>query len=104
MSKVLVYAGPGTSHGSRVATCTTLTRLFRHQYDVQEVDAATLARDPWEDVTKLVVLPGGRDMPYVAELERTFPRAGDGTPADPCLLYTSPSPRDATLSRMPSSA
>ena len=23
---------------------------------------------------------------------------------DPCLLYTSPSPRDATLSRMPSSA
>ena len=24
--------------------------------------------------------------------------------ADPCLLYTSPSPRDATLSRMPSSA
>ena len=25
-------------------------------------------------------------------------------PVDPCLLYTSPSPRDATLSRMPSSA
>ena len=25
-------------------------------------------------------------------------------PADGCLLYTSPSPRDATLSRMPSSA
>ena len=24
--------------------------------------------------------------------------------ADTCLLYTSPSPRDATLSRMPSSA
>ena len=33
---------------------------------------------------------------------------GDGTPnyidTDSCLLYTSPSPRDATLSRMPSSA
>ena len=25
-------------------------------------------------------------------------------PEDTCLLYTSPSPRDATLSRMPSSA
>ena len=25
-------------------------------------------------------------------------------PSSPCLLYTSPSPRDATLSRMPSSA
>ena len=35
--------------------------------------------------------------------------AGGGTGGDPdfastCLLYTSPSPRDATLSRMPSSA
>ena len=28
----------------------------------------------------------------------------DGDGNDPCLLYTSPSPRDATLSRMPSSA
>ena len=27
-----------------------------------------------------------------------------GFEAKPCLLYTSPSPRDATLSRMPSSA
>ena len=27
-----------------------------------------------------------------------------GTPSSICLLYTSPSPRDATLSRMPSSA
>ena len=26
------------------------------------------------------------------------------TQVKPCLLYTSPSPRDATLSRMPSSA
>ena len=29
---------------------------------------------------------------------------GRGTLIDICLLYTSPSPRDATLSRMPSSA
>ena len=28
----------------------------------------------------------------------------DNLQVDPCLLYTSPSPRDATLSRMPSSA
>ena len=30
--------------------------------------------------------------------------ARDGRTIIPCLLYTSPSPRDATLSRMPSSA
>ena len=29
---------------------------------------------------------------------------GNGEIPQPCLLYTSPSPRDATLSRMPSSA
>ena len=28
----------------------------------------------------------------------------DFTPAHPCLLYTSPSPRDLSTSRMPSSA
>ena len=32
------------------------------------------------------------------------PLAYDGILYVPCLLYTSPSPRDATLSRMPSSA
>ena len=31
-------------------------------------------------------------------------QAADIDPASVCLLYTSPSPRDATLSRMPSSA
>ena len=33
-----------------------------------------------------------------------FVAAGDGARCGICLLYTSPSPRDATLSRMPSSA
>ena len=42
-------------------------------------------------------LPATADDPYVAE---------DGKPAPlfNCLLYTSPSPRDGLLSRMPSSA
>ena len=33
-----------------------------------------------------------------------YPIAGYGPQTQTCLLYTSPSPRDATLSRMPSSA
>ena len=32
------------------------------------------------------------------------PLVVEGVETDGCLLYTSPSPRDATLSRMPSSA
>ena len=51
-----------------------------------------LCRDlPWQ--TLVFVGPGGED----------FAR-GWGGESKNCLLYTSPSPRDATLSRMPSSA
>ena len=49
-------------------------------------------------------LPSGRsDAARLANL--AFRLAGRGLmPSRRCLLYTSPSPRDATLSRMPSSA
>ena len=39
----------------------------------------------------------------IAGLESQMPNPNDYITCD-CLLYTSPSPRDATLSRMPSSA
>ena len=53
--------------------------------DPSMVRAKWLVRRPGD--VEWSVLPGGRDA------------RGEG-----CLLYTSPSPRDATLSRMPSSA
>ena len=40
----------------------------------------------------------------VETAEEMFQATLTNLPADVCLLYTSPSPRDATLSRMPSSA
>ena len=40
----------------------------------------------------------GRNASYLQQFIRK------GSPRKLCLLYTSPSPRDATLSRMPSSA
>ena len=39
-----------------------------------------------------------------AELNDPFDREDPTAPAGPCLLYTSPSPRDLSTSRMPSSA
>ena len=76
--------------------------VLERSYGVPEVvnDGVTIARDieiadPKENVgAKLVV--------EVAS--KTDGKAGDGTTTSTCLLYTSPSPRDATLSRMPSSA
>ena len=59
-------------------------------WDNREVTAAitTLLGGQW--------LPAGEN---VNKFERAFSKKFDF-----CLLYTSPSPRDATLSRMPSSA
>ena len=44
------------------------------------------------------------DAPLGIGLFRPHPYRFFKPEAPPCLLYTSPSPRDATLSRMPSSA
>ena len=53
----------------------------------------------------------GEGLAYPINEERTFDFDGDGYPDmlinaqdGNCLLYTSPSPRDGLLSRMPSSA
>ena len=45
------------------------------------------------------------DIPYIAHIEVAGPGFINFTiKADNCLLYTSPSPRDLSTSRMPSSA
>ena len=57
-----------------------------------------------EDQSKQVDLVGGLiSIAYFENLMSDTLRATI-TFTDTCLLYTSPSPRDATLSRMPSSA
>ena len=52
---------------------------------------------PWDDAVTLVLTYA--EIPYETVYDREVI-----TDKLPCLLYTSPSPRDATLSRMPSSA
>ena len=65
--------------------------------EVQFLDApkVKIARDSFEELT--IELPDGTSHTNV-EAIRSFPLT------DSCLLYTSPSPRDRTRSRMPSSA
>ena len=79
-------------------------------YDAIKIAAAAIISDPdGEDILGALKSTG---VNYVgASGTHTFDAAGDvlGTgyevcQFDGCLLYTSPSPRDATLSRMPSSA
>ena len=48
--------------------------------------------------------PRGQKKPPHPPLHQQLPTSNQGQRYRSCLLYTSPSPRDATLSRMPSSA
>ncbi|EST08065.2 Biotin/lipoate A/B protein ligase [Kalmanozyma brasiliensis GHG001] len=73
MSDVLVYSGPGVSTSALHHTLKTLRTLLT-TYDVKTADAKTLALDPWQKGAALVVIPGGRDLPYVSELARPYSR------------------------------
>ncbi|KAJ3057141.1 biotin holocarboxylase synthetase [Rhizophlyctis rosea] len=65
---VLVYTGPGTARGPIDHTILTLRTHLSSSYDVIPVDAPTLANEPWQQTTSLLVIPGGRDVPYVSHL------------------------------------
>ena len=54
--------------------------------------------DDFADDWKALKLSAKRDSRNISDVLR------DAVTSKICLLYTSPSPRDATLSRMPSSA
>jgi len=69
MSNVLVYSGPGVSKSGLQHTLSSLRRLLP-TYDVQTISSNSIATDPWQESTSLFVLPGGRDLPYVEELEK----------------------------------
>ena len=68
------------------------------------IEATELVRERTGKEIELVI--AGTDNPnvkgYLADVETKY--AGVKDIIYTCLLYTSPSPRDATLSRMPSSA
>jgi len=68
---VLVYSGPGTSKGAVGHTLSSLKRELSDHYDVIPVDDTTLVSEPWEDSTVCLVIPGGRDIPYLDALSKT---------------------------------
>lgn len=66
--QVLVYSGPGVSPISLSHTLLTLSLLLLPHYTVQPITPATLSAQPWEPNCALLVIPGGRDLPFVDEL------------------------------------
>ena len=66
---------------------------------------ATAKKSPTAKITKAELKAKLRDIDIPdEELAKYFVVDQESSSGFSCLLYTSPSPRDATLSRMPSSA
>jgi biotin---protein ligase len=65
---VLVYNGPGVSQTSLSHTLSSLKALLVPHFAVQIVSATALATQPWSKSCALLVIPGGRDLPYITSL------------------------------------
>lgn len=66
--QVLVYDGSGVSAASRDDTLRFLRSFLDGRYDVQTVSPRTLKEEPWTATCALLVVPGGRDLPYCHDL------------------------------------
>ena len=65
---ILVYSGRGTSQSMIAHTFTTLRKHVGNNYDIQQISSVNILKDPWANSTALLVIPGGRDLPYVEDL------------------------------------
>lgn len=65
---ILVYNGPGVSQTSLSHTLSSLKALLVPHFAVQTVSATALASQPWSKSCALLVIPGGRDLPYISSL------------------------------------
>ncbi|KAJ1795744.1 biotin holocarboxylase synthetase, partial [Coemansia sp. RSA 2399] len=65
---VLVYCGPGIGLNAYAYLIRTLRQFLGHRYAIIPVDPETLRKEPWESKAAMLVVPGGRDMPYAAAM------------------------------------
>ena len=90
---VLSKKAPGSTHVQRKKTCSK----SKHQREVS--DKKMIVGHKTNTSNKYHVLVCGD-----CDVADIYQHMEYSIPVGTCLLYTSPSPRDATLSRMPSSA
>ncbi|CCA70934.1 related to BPL1-biotin holocarboxylase synthetase [Serendipita indica DSM 11827] len=65
---VLVYSGPGVSETSLYCTISTLKDILGTSFAIQTVSPKVLETEPWAPTCALLVIPGGRDLPYLSAL------------------------------------
>lgn len=68
--EVLVYADEGVDRLGLAQTLSTLQRFLAPScYKIKGVDASLLQKGTWKERCALLVIPGGRDLPYVSRLK-----------------------------------
>jgi glutamine amidotransferase-like uncharacterized protein len=69
LSTVLVYSDVGVDQFGLSETLSTLrSSLSSSVYEIRTIDAAELKTGGWRKRCSLVVIPGGRDLPYLAKI------------------------------------
>lgn len=68
LMNILVYNDLGASPNSVKHTYNTLKTILGHVYDIIQIDRKVLQSEPWEVGCFMLVMPGGRDMPYCEAL------------------------------------
>ena len=88
------------SKGSEMLVSTNYFDIHSHKEALNKVEASALSEIMLKSMEGIVEFVGAAKSDLQKIALHVYPSAEDKG----CLLYTSPSPRDATLSRMPSSA
>jgi glutamine amidotransferase-like uncharacterized protein len=69
LSTVLVYSDEGVDQFGLSETLSTLREgLSPSLYEIRTIDAIELKKGNWTKTCSLLVIPGGRDIPYLAKL------------------------------------
>ncbi|KAJ2559085.1 biotin holocarboxylase synthetase [Coemansia sp. RSA 1933] len=71
---VLVYCGPGIGLNAYAYLLRTLRQFLGHRYAIIPIDPETLCKEPWESKAAMLVVPGGRDLPYVTAMNGAINR------------------------------
>jgi biotin--protein ligase len=64
---VLIYDGPGVTNLQKQLL--SVLKGMLGNYDVMLVSETILNNSPWENTTKLIVMPGGRDLLFLSALD-----------------------------------
>lgn len=67
-TNVLIYAGPGVSQPCLLHLRNALRNVLATRYDVLNVSAESLIKDPWTENCALLAFPGGRDLGFLSSL------------------------------------